>query len=145
MQFPIIIGLHRSRILDGVLLGVTVLAIGAFWAWQQALALRLVGMLVVAANYVATRRHLKPSFKFIKLDRSGNIFASVGENSEFRAVIALPGASVHSWLSVLRIQDETGTFHTVLATLDTMGRDDFRRLRMFLRWRAKFSDSGGAA
>jgi toxin CptA len=145
VQFPITIGLHRSRILDGVLLVVTVIATGAFWAWQQALAIRLLGMAAVVASCFIARRQLTPVLGFIKLDRSGRIFASHDENGEFKALVALPGASVHPWLTVLRFQDELGRRRTVLATYDSMNPEDFRRLRMFLRWRAKFSESGSDA
>lgn len=141
MQFPIIIGLHRSRILDGVFLAVALLAIGAFWVWQQALPVRLAGVLAVVASFFVARRQLKPSPVFIKLDRSGSIFAPHDERGDFKAMVVLPGAFVHPWLTVLRFQDETGRRHTMLATCDTMNPDDFRRLRMFLRWRAKFSGS----
>ncbi len=145
MQFPIIIGLHRSRILDGALLAAALLAIGAFWAWPLALTIRLAGMAVIVASCHVAWRQLEPNPGFIKLDRSGRIFAAHQRNSEFKVLVTLPGASVHPWLTVIRFQDEFGKRHTVLATHDTMSPGDFRRLRMFLRWRAKFSDSAGDA
>lgn len=145
MQFPIIIGLRRSRILDGVLLAVAVLAIGAFSAWSQALVFRLAGIAVIAAGCYVAWRQLKPDLDFIKLERSGRIYAAHNLVAEFRAMVTLPGASVHPWLTVVRFRDEFGKRHTVLATCDTMNPDDFRRLRMFLRWRAKFSVAGNDA
>ena len=139
MQFPTIIGLHRSRILDGVLLATAVLAISAFATWPHTLVIRLAGITAVVAGCYAAWRQLKPDLGFIKLERSGRIFASHDRNAEFRAMDVLPGASVHPWLTVIRFQDEFGKHRTVLATRDTMNPEDFRRLRMFLRWRAKFS------
>ncbi|HLO63623.1 MAG TPA: protein YgfX [Azonexus sp.] len=139
MQFPIIIGLHRSRILDGVLLSTAVLAISAFATWPQTLAIRLAGIAAVAAGCYAAWRQLKPELGFIKLERSGRIFASHESDAEFKAMDVRTGASVHPWLTVIRFQDESGKRHTLLATQDTMNPEDFRRLRVFLRWRAKFS------
>ena len=141
MQFPIIIGLRRSRILDGILLAATVLAIAALVAWPQALHFRLTGIAAIVVGCYVTWQQLKPDLGFIKLDQAGRIFASSGLHGEFKAMDVLPGASVHPWLTVVRLQDEFGKRHTLLATGDTMSPEDFRRLRMFLRWRAKFSAS----
>ncbi|MCG2577563.1 hypothetical protein LZ012_11205 [Dechloromonas sp. XY25] len=141
MQFPITIGLHRSRILDGVLLASAALAVGAFAAWPQALFVRLAGVAATGVSCYLAWRQLKPDPCFIKLDRSGRIFASQDLNAEFRSMDILSGASVHPWLTVVRFRDESGKRRTVLATADTMNQEDFRRLRMFLRWRAKFSGS----
>ena len=144
MQFPMTIGLHRSRFLDLALLIVLLLTISLLMAWPVAMVIR-VGCLVLAvlAGWLA-HRQLSPRLVAIRLERDGEIRIALSDQDEFRSVRALPGATVHPWLTVLGLQDEQGVRHTLLATGDMMQPDDFRRLRVFLRWRAKFNATAGS-
>jgi toxin CptA len=60
--------------------------------------------------------------------------------SEFVALRLLPDATVHPWITVLRLRDERDKSHLLVVTRDMTNKSDFRRLRVFLRWRAKFSE-----
>jgi toxin CptA len=139
VQFPIIIGLHRSRFLDGVLIVVTLLAIGTAVALPYSAIVRLViALLIVVGSYDAWRK-LKPTLSGLRLDRSGQIFISEAGDTEFLEAELLPCATVHPWLTVVRVRVLSGRRHTLIAVADSMRADDFRRLRVFLRWHAKSS------
>ena len=83
---------------------------------------------------------LKPAFNRVRLDRSGLIAMCLPGQSEFVALRLLPGATVHPWITVLRLRDERDKSHLLVVTRDMTNKSDFRRLRVFLRWRAKFSE-----
>ena len=138
------IGLHRSRFLDRVLLFILLLTISLLMAWPVASAIR-VGCLIVAllAGWLAYLQ-LSPRLAAIRLERDGRIRIAVSGQDEFRNVRALPGATVHPWLTVLRLQEEQGERHSLLVSGDMMEPGDFRRLRVFLRWRAKFNPVQGS-
>lgn len=57
----------------------------------------------------------------------------------------LPESTVHPWLVSFRVIGEDGRKHSVLLTAETLSAEDFRRLRVFLRWRADFSEADGDA
>lgn len=63
----------------------------------------------------------------------------------FVATRLLPGASVHPWLVIVRLEIESGQQSTLIAAVDSLKRNDFRRLRTFLRWQADFSASADDA
>ena len=139
MQFPITIGLHRSRILDAGLLAVLILATGLLLAWPQALLIRLSG---VGATWLAgglVWRQLVPMLTAVRLERNGGILGYISGHQDFEPVKVLAGAIVHPWLTVVRLRSEQGELYILIATADTMSPSDFRRLRVFLRWRLKVS------
>ena len=139
MQFPINIGLHRSRILDGALLLLVGLVSAALLAWPAAIEIRLVNLSLAMGLGGLALWKLKPAFNRVRLDRSGLIAMCLPGQSEFVALRLLPGATVHPWITVLRLREGQGITHLLVVTRDTMSPADFRRLRVFLRWRAKFS------
>lgn len=145
MQFPITIGLHRSRILSAALLSLTMLATWVWLLWPQAFIFRLIGAMLIVATSWCIRRQLEPKLSCIRLDRAGNIFASTGPDGEFKALYAQPGAMVHPWLTVVRFRDDLSQRHTLIATIDSMNPNEFRRLRLFLRWRVKFAEQASDA
>lgn len=51
----------------------------------------------------------------------------------------MPSAIVHPWLTVVRLKTDGGGMCRLIATVDNLDREDFRRLRVFLRWQADFS------
>lgn len=140
MQFPIVIGLHRSRILDGALLLLVGLVSAALLAWPAAIEIRLVNLSLAMGLGGLALWKSKPAFSRVRLERSGLIAACFSGQAEFVALHSFPGAIVHPWGVVLRLRDEQGKNHLLLVTLDSTSRSDFRRLRVFLRWRAKFSE-----
>ena len=139
MQFPIIIGLRRSRILDGGLLLLVGLVVAALLAWPAKSGIRLVSVpLALGAGGLGWWK-LKPAFSRVRLDRAGLIAVCFPGQVEFVPLHSLPGATVHPWITVLRLREDQGKSHLLVVTRDTMNPADFRRLRVFLRWRAKFS------
>ena len=140
MQFPIIIGLHRSRILDGALLLLVGLVSAALLAWPAAIEIRLANLSLAMGLGGLAFWKLKPAFNRVRLDRSGLIAMCLPGQSEFVALRLLPGATVHPWITVLRLRDERDKSHLLVVTRDMTNKSDFRRLRVFLRWRAKFSE-----
>lgn len=56
---------------------------------------------------------------------------------EWRPVALLPGSIVNPWLSTIRYRSETGKRAGTLVLLpDSLAEDDFRRLRVWLKWKA---------
>lgn len=145
MQLPIIIGLRRSSFVEAGLL-----LLGA-----------LLALLVVAAPYPKTWRAIagvacwlglvwawrrsRPSLLALRLEQSGGIAVSRGGQEGFVAAELLPGATVHPWLTVFRTKLADGQRLAVVVAVDSMAAEDFRRLRVFLRWRAKFTGVGDDA
>lgn len=145
MQLPIIIGLHRSSLLRGAFLSVAVAALTAIWllplapVWRAALVALLVLLLLRIWG------SLRASPCRLRLERDGSISVALTAGDDFRPACCLPGATVHPWLCVFRLRESTGgARHLVLVTRDSMAADEFRRLRVFLRWRAVFSCSPSA-
>ncbi|MGB4063183.1 MAG: hypothetical protein WBK19_05115 [Azonexus sp.] len=140
MQFPIIIGLHRSRLLDAMLLTAVILASAPILGLQCSPSIRTglffaVMLLAIQAWYALT-----PAIKQIRLERSGEVFiARVGE-SDFIQAMPKPGAIIHPWLTVIRLQTADARTATLIATVDRKNSQNLRRLRMFMRWQASFSE-----
>jgi toxin CptA len=68
-----------------------------------------------------------------------------GGDAEYVAATPLPGAIVHPWLCVVRLKMPDGRVKSLNATVGGINSQNFRRLRAFLRWRAKFSGPADAA
>lgn len=139
MQFPITIGLHRSRFLDVMVLMTALLASVVIQSVQSTPLIR--ACLFVAILILATLawRALTPTIKTIRLERNGDIFiAHVGE-SDFVQATPKPGATIHPWLTVIRLITADGRSVLLIAAVDSQNKADFRRLRMFMRWQANFN------
>lgn len=145
MQFPITIGLHRSRILDTALL-VVVVALGAtVLAFPIGLPFRLACLIAICLLAAQIWRRLSPRLSAIRLEKAGQLGILPAGADEFHVATLLPGATVHPWLSVVRLQTDDGRIYTLIVAPDSASRQDFRRLRVFLRWRADFSGLGDGA
>ena len=145
MQFPIIIGLHRSRFLDGALIVTTLILIGMTVLLPYSAIIRLATtLLIVIASYSSWRK-LMPTLSAIRLERSGQILVSEAGNADFLEVELAPHATVHPWLTVVRLRVPNGKRHTLIVVADSVEADDFRRLRVFFRWQAKFSSAAADA
>jgi hypothetical protein len=75
-------------------------------------------------------------------DGSLQVVAAPGE--DFRAASRLPGGIAHPWLTVLPYREATGRRRHAIVAVDSMGSDDFRRLRVLLRWHPAVNVAGGA-
>jgi len=136
------IGLHRSRFLERVLIVLMLSAAAAILVFPVQPALQGIVLLVIGALSLWSWRHLAPTLSAIRLERDGNVLAAVMGDEELSESTLLQGATVHPWLTVLRLELADGRKHTVVLSRDSMASDDFRRLRVFLRWRAQFSAVG---
>jgi toxin CptA len=138
VQFPITIGLHRSCFLDRAVLVIALVASGVILVFPRSTAI-LTGILLL--TWVAALLawwQLKPALSDLRLLADGRVEVLPIGATEFQPVRCLPGATVHPWLTVVRIEMPNGQRFTLLLTVDTMSQDAFRRLRVFLRWRADF-------
>jgi toxin CptA len=140
VQFPITIGLRRSRILDVMLLLTVLLATVANAGFQCSLLIHAGLFLATLVLAALAWRSLIPTIKAVRLERNGDIFVlRVGEHDFVRA-IPEPCATVHPWLSVIRLTAAGGLFDTLIVAPDSQNKADFTRLRMFMRWQANFSE-----
>ncbi|WP_157651295.1 protein YgfX [Dechloromonas denitrificans] len=145
MQFPISIGLHRSRFLDLLVLLSALSASGAILLWPQAITTQL--LVLVATWFLAAMawRGLTPRFSALRLERSGQISVAIDASAPFAPARLLPGSSVHPWLTIIRLEIDAKQQSTLIAAVDGLKEDDFRRLRVFLRWQADFNASADDA
>jgi toxin CptA len=145
VQFPIIIGLRRSRFLDSVLLLVVVLATAATLGFQCPWPVRTGLLFAITVLAMQAWRALSPSIKTIRLEHNGEIFVEHAGEAGFVRASPKPGATVHPWVSVVGLRTVDGRSATLIAAVDSQSRADFRRLRLFLRWQADFSVPTDAA
>ncbi|MFZ2972264.1 MAG: hypothetical protein WA049_06465 [Ferribacterium limneticum] len=139
MQFPITIGLHRSRILDAMLLIITMLTNATILGFQCSDSMRAGLLIAVLVLAIQAWYALKPSIKAIRLERNGDIFIERVGEGDFVQAIPKPGATIHPWLSIIRLTTEDGRTSTLIATVNRKNSGNLRRLRMFIRWQANFS------
>ncbi|RIX46106.1 MAG: hypothetical protein D3M94_10345 [Rhodocyclales bacterium GT-UBC] len=140
MQLPIVIGLHRSLFLDVLVLINAVLALGvAFICFTIPVFSLFVGF-VVATGYLGFKSQ-RSALMALRLEASGQISVMQRGDTEFGLVELLPNATVHPWMSVLHFRLSSGEIRSLVLVVGKVRGLDFRRLRVFLRWRAEFSDS----
>jgi toxin CptA len=142
VQFPVILGLHRSRFLDIALLVGAMLPTAVVLASRQPIGVQ--GSLMLAIWMLAglAWRRLSPKLSAIRLERTGHVFICNNDGNDFVAARLLPDAAVHPWLTVIRLRTDDGQRHTLIATVDSLNQQDFRRLRVFMRWQAEFQRAG---
>lgn len=140
MQFPVLIGLRRSFLLPAtglsLLLPVLPLVFLAPHPFPWRIAYLLCCLLVLLA---AARSWLRPPLALALL-ADGRIRLA-GEEAGRRV---LGGTCIHPWLTVFRLENGQKRPLTVVVTVDSLNREDFRRLRVFLRWRLPLNAPGGA-
>ena len=142
MQFPITIGLRRSRFLVLALVTTTIMAVCMVITMPWSIGVRAAICLFLAITALLAWRQLANLPSAIRLEQSGNILLAPTGTDRFIDASLLPGATVHPWLTVARLKTEAGPFLLIVA-VDTMKSEDFRRLRVFLRWRAEISVEAG--
>lgn len=139
MQLPITIGLHRSRFIGialqftAVLAGVTVILM------PVDLAFRLAGLAVTGAFFVAAWRSYRIPMPHIRLEYNGDINLLSASGAKAVSMQLLPGAIIHPWLTVFRLRSRHAGTIVMIATVDSLDKQNFRRVRTFLRWRALFN------
>ena len=143
MQFPITIGLHRSRILLGALAVTSVLAIGMVMLLWWSISLKISACLLVAIVAHMALRRLRIIPSAIRLQESGTIQLIPAGEDQFVNARLLPGATVHPWLTIARLKTEDGRIKVLIVAVDSLKPADFRRLRTCLRWRNEVSVEEG--
>lgn len=106
------------------------------WAW------RLPALVIVAVSAATV---LRPSrVASLNLHQDGRLECVLTEGGRAQAS-ALSGSTVFPWLVVLRLRVDGARGVTSLALFpDHMAREEFRVLRLWLRW-ALISDSGAGS
>jgi toxin CptA len=139
VQFPILIGLHRSRFLDIGVLAVTLVAnaVVLVFPLSEVSPWALLPALWIVAS-IAWQK-LSPKLSAIRLERDGRVLIRRVGESEFFVAELLPGVTVHPWLTIVKLKTEAGDAFFLIATVDSINRENFRRFRMFLRWQVNFS------
>jgi len=107
VQFPITIGLHRSRFLVGAFVFLVLLTVLVLFLFQRSTAIFAAISLLLAVLLAWLWRYRQPRCPAIRLEASGVISLLSGDG-EFAAAQLLPGATVHPWLTVLRLQGADG-------------------------------------
>jgi hypothetical protein len=140
VQFPITIGLHRSYFLDVVILLSAMLASATALLWLPfSMALPYLALIVLLS--ILAFRGLAMPIHALRLERGGQISVLPSAESECCPVELLPNAIVHPWVTVLHLRFPDETVKALVITAGCLSAHDFRRLRVFLRWQAEFTDS----
>jgi hypothetical protein len=143
VQFPIDIGLHGSRFLFLLLVLVHSVAAGCLVALPWPLILRCASLALVG---VSLAHALRPSrIVGLRLAGPSRLDCLQADGSRVAAK-ALPGSTVFARLLVLqlRIGEEKRTTSLPLLP-DQMSAQEFRLLRLWLRWQAEPKDDAGTA
>ena len=143
MQFPINIGLHRSffqlAILRGIAIVASLLIISSPWSWEVRGSI-LFALAII--TFVSERRLLNPIRNLLLSSEGALSVRFRGKEDGFFPVFILPGATVHPLLLAFRVEHE-GHHSSLVITPDCMAQDDFRRLRLWLKWRATLGVKDG--
>ena len=142
MQFPIVIGLRRSRFMDGAVLVVAIIGVmaSAIVPWSPLVSFILGIATVIVALFVAGA--LTPRIRILRIDHDGRVACQLTGKPESSPAHLLPGPTAHPWLTVLRLAHEQGVHRLVIAP-DSAAPEKLRRLRVWLRWRAEVSGGAG--
>ena len=143
MQFPIVVGLRRSRVLTLATVATALVGILSVSVVPWPLVIRIMLGAVTVLMAIRIIRALSPRVETLRIDGDGHLTCQATGASGFVPAHLLPGATVHPWLTVLRLAIEDDAWLLVVAP-DSVAPEEFRRLRVWLRWRAVVSDVSGA-
>lgn len=138
MQFPIRVGLRRSRfmVIAAVLVHGTALTAVLATAWPMALS-TLLACLVVGHGLWALRTINRYCYS-LRLYADGQ-FAFGDDLTKY---VVSPGSYVHPWLTVFRFRGAGGRLRSVVVLPDSTSFDEARQLRLWLRWKVSASGDG---
>jgi hypothetical protein len=140
VHFPILIGVRRSRILDIQVGLILVLVSLVAWAFPGDQAVSAIIQILGIGLASLAWQQMKPKVCVLRLERSGELSVKRALSEDFSPAEILSGASVYPWLTVFRLRTDDQALITLTVTVDSMDAEDFRRLRLFLRWRGTSSD-----
>ena len=145
MQFPITIELHRSHRLSLLLAIFHALAVGCVialpWPWLMRSAL----LLLIGVSLVYAQR--KSPIRGLYLRAGDGIEGLLADGSRTQLVVR-PDSTVFSRMIVLRVgMGEARSISNLVLLPDQMSAEQFRVLRIWLRWRSqpRSGDDAGSA
>ena len=133
------IGLHRSRILAGLVAISAIVAAAALSMLPRSTQNLPVFWLLWLFACLLAIHGLRPVRYVIRLERSGSVSLQNGPDTAWEEAKLGATLFVHPWLTVFRLQTTAGAARTIVVTVDSLPAEDFRRLRVFLRWRLSVS------
>lgn len=138
------IGLHRSFWATAGMVAIHGLALAAtvFTPWP--LWVKAAVMSALAVSVAVSRRLWFPRVAGLRLLGDGRLECQLVGEEGFRPAELLPGATVHPWLTAVRLQLPEGRVAVVVVP-DCTTIEEFRCLRVWLRWRADFTVTKDAA
>lgn len=139
MQFPITIGLHRSFLLRSGIVLVALAAVAVVCRSSWPMVAKALTLCALALGGCLAWHRSNPSVTALRLSGEGGIECRLAGEGDFHKACLQGSTVVHPWLTVIRLS--TGRRHEVVVCPDAIDADDFRRLRVWLRWKAKFSAS----
>lgn len=145
MRFPILIELRRSRFLDVALVLTTLSSSLAVIAFPREMAIQAAMLLALWLAAGLAYRGLSLRATTLRLEQGGSISLRLAGADAFASAEVLPGALVHPWLSVVRLKCADSRNCKVIVAVDSLKQEEFRRLRVFLHWRAAVSAPGDGA
>lgn len=139
MQFPITIGLHRSSFLAVAIaaahLAAAVVVLVPSWSTE----LKAASLAGVTFSAIWAWRWRRPLVDGLRLFDDGRLECRLAGGTDFLQAELLPSATVHPWLTVVPLKIDGRNKLAVVVPPDSTHPEDFRRLRIWLRWRAEFS------
>ena len=135
MRLPHTLALHRSRHLVFLLLAVHAGALAAALLADLIPVLRsIVAVAITASAWLALRRN-SGRVCALTLGSDGTLEVEHADGQRGRARV-LAQSTVIAWVVVLLLRGE-GWRESLTILPDSLSPDDFRALRLWLRWRAK--------
>ena len=141
MQFPVTVQLHRSKSLLILLVLFHAIAIGSFislpWPWYTR------GLLLLLVGFSAIRSMRAPSVVGLRLTGRETLDCLLYDGSFVTLVVKLD-STVFRQLVVLRLcTGEEKQVRNLALLPDQMSADQFRLLRIWLRWRVEPKERSG--
>jgi hypothetical protein len=141
VQFPLAIGLHRSSFLILLLVLLHSLAAACLIALPWSLALR--GVLLVLVGLSLGNALRRPRIIGLRLCARDRLDCLLADGNHVTAK-ALPDCTVFARLIVLRLRiGEEARVNSLTLFPDQMSAEQFRLLRLWLRWHAEPKDGDG--
>ncbi|WP_319238604.1 protein YgfX [uncultured Propionivibrio sp.] len=139
-----VITLRRSRLLDFSLVSIHALGALALFFVSLPAPIRLVALVFVVLSLARALR--RETFSRLALSaENANEICFWGDSPQAVVATILPETSVFLFLVVLHLLEEEGQVRRQRVLLpDQMRADEFRRLRVWLRWRLTSETNGRA-
>lgn len=135
MQFPVTIGLRRSRMMPAAVAGIFFCGLPAIVLFPGGRLDQVVlGLFLLLTALLAWRQLARPLPASLRLQGDGQLLAAVTPDASGELLQLLPGMLIHPWLTVFRAKRPDGRVQAFCIAVDMLPAEDFRQLRVFLRW-----------